>query len=288
MTLIEHLYELRNRLFKACLAVVAGMAGALFFSGRVLTFLERPYARAIAQLGQGTDKLQVLGATDYLVIQLKVALYGGLIISSPIWLYQLWSFITPGLHRNEKRWAYAFVAAATPLFAGGAGLAYVVVAHGLEFLLPNAGTGVVAALELSRYIDFVTGMMLLFGVGFEFPLIVVMLNLVGLVSAKRLLSWWRISVFLMFAFAAVVTPTPDPFGMTALALPMCVMYFVAVGIAFANDRRKRKRAAVAEAGTLADDQTSPLDHRLSPLDDQAGDAGGDATEDVAPPRHEDP
>jgi sec-independent protein translocase protein TatC len=259
MTLVEHLYELRSRLFKASLGVVAGTILALFFAKGILSFLTHPYEEALRVLGEAGRKPLILAPTDYLVIQLKVGLYVGLLVSAPIWLYQLWAFITPGLHRHERRWAYAFVAVATPLFATGAALAFIVVSKGLEFLLPGAGAGAQAALELTKYIDFVTGMMLLFGIGFEFPLVVVMLNLVGLVSAKRLLSWWRLSVFLMFLFAAFVTPTPDPFGMTALALPMCALYFAAVGVAFLNDRRRERAALAAGFAGLADDEASPLE-----------------------------
>jgi sec-independent protein translocase protein TatC len=266
MTLVEHLYELRSRLFKACLGVAAGTIIAMFFSKDILAFLTHPYEEALRVIGVRDQKPQVLGPTDFLVLQLKVGLYVGILASAPVWLYQLWSFITPGLHRHERRWAYAFVAVATPLFATGAGLAFLVVAKGLEFLLPGAGAGAQAALELTRYIDFVTGMMLLFGIGFEFPLIVMMLNLVGLVSARRLLSWWRVAVFLMFVFAAFVTPTPDPFGMTALAIPMCVLYFAAVGVAFLNDRRKAKLAAASGLAGLSDDETSPLEYHADEIE----------------------
>jgi sec-independent protein translocase protein TatC len=274
MSLVEHLYELRSRLFKACLGIVVGMIVALFFAKGIINFLTEPYLTALKDMGLQGRSPQVLGPTDFLILTLKVALYVGLLVSAPVWLFQLWSFITPGLHRHERRWAYAFVAVATPLFAAGSVLAFIVVSKGLEFLLPGAGSGAEANLELTRYIDFITGMMLLFGVGFEFPLIVMMLNLVGLVSAKRLLSWWRIAVFLMFVFAAVVTPTPDPFGMIALALPMCLLYFAAVGIAFLNDRRKSRLAAAAGYGELSDDELSPLDDRpervvpARPLDDR--------------------
>jgi sec-independent protein translocase protein TatC len=283
MTLVEHLYELRNRLFKASLGIVAGMVFALFFATEILDFLSRPYRQALQPLGEAGKKLIVLGPTDFLILQLKVGLYAGLLISAPIWLYQLWSFITPGLHRHERRWAYAFVAVATPLFAAGALLAYLVVAKGLEFLLPGAGSSVEATLELTRYIDFVTSMMLLFGIGLEFPLVVMMLNLVGLVSARRLLSWWRVAVFLMFLFAAFVTPTPDPFGMIALALPMSALYFAAVGVAFLNDRRRARAALVAGVAALSDDETSPLDERLEEVEPAAPlDSGHD------PDRRHDP
>jgi sec-independent protein translocase protein TatC len=271
MSLVEHLYELRSRLFKASLGVVAGMVLGLFFASDILDFLVRPYQEALRAMHVEPKPLQQLGPADYLILQLKVGLYAGLVLGAPVWLFQLWAFITPGLHRHERRWTYAFVAVAAPLFVGGAALAYVVISKGLEFLLAGTGAAAQAALEVTRYIDFVTGMMLLFGVGLEFPLVVMMLNLVGLVSARRLLSWWRIAVFLMFAFAAVVTPTPDPFGMIALALPMCLLYFAAVGVAFLNDRRKARTAQYAE---LADDETSSLDHHpeavapAAPIDDR--------------------
>jgi len=266
MTLVEHLFELRSRLFKACLALVAGMVVALFFARDIIDFLSAPYFDALEKNGQDRTKLLALAPTTNLFVQLKVALYAGILLSSPVWLYQLWSFITPGLHRHEKRWAYSFVTAAVPLFAGGAALAYVVVAKGLEFLLPDTGTDVAAQLEITAYINFVTSMMLLFGAGFEFPLVVVMLNFAGLVSAQKLLSWWRVAVFLMFAFAAFVTPTPDPFGMIALALPMCALYFVAVGVAFLNDRRRYRGSLSEQYAALGDDETSQLDTRLEPVE----------------------
>lgn len=269
MTLIEHLYELRSRLFKACLALVVGMVVALFFAQEIIEFLTEPYYDALEKKGQDRTKLLATAPTDNLFIQLKVGLYAGILLSSPVWLYQLWSFITPGLHRNEKRWAYSFVAVAVPLFAAGTVLAYIVVAKGLEFLLPSITTDISPQLLITSYIGFVTSMMLLFGAGFEFPLVVAMLNFAGLVSARKLLSWWRIAVFLMFAFAAFVTPTPDPFSMIALALPMCALYFVAVGVAFLNDRRRFKTSMAAEYAGLTDDETSPLDHRLDPVEPAA-------------------
>ncbi|HEY0584222.1 MAG TPA: twin-arginine translocase subunit TatC, partial [Chloroflexota bacterium] len=120
MPLIEHLLELRMRLFRACIGIVAGTIISLVFVGRIVAFLEAPYLQAAAALHMKNAGLQVLAPTDYLVMELKLALYVGLLISAPIWLYQLWSFITPGLHRNERRWAYTFVAVASPLFFGGA------------------------------------------------------------------------------------------------------------------------------------------------------------------------
>jgi sec-independent protein translocase protein TatC len=264
MTLLEHLFELRNRLFKASLAIVAGMIAGLFVAGPVLDFITEPYCSKYAV--NGVCKFVAQSPIDYFLLNLKVALYIGLLISSPIWLYQLWSFITPGLHKNEKRWSYSFVSVAVPLFLAGAVLANFVVAKGLEFLLPAADSKYALDLGIVGYFDFVTGMLLVFGVAFEFPLVVFMLNLAGIVSARRLLSWWRAAIFLIFVFTAFVTPTPDPFGMTILALPMCLLYFAAVGASFVNEKRRARVAARSEFEALGDDEASELDYHVDPVE----------------------
>ena len=194
---------------------------------------------------------------------LKIALWVGLIVGAPVWLYQLWAFIAPGLHRHERRWAYVFVGIAAPLFIGGAVLAYFVVKHSLAFIMEAGIIGGTTQLEVTSYVSFVTNMILLFGVAFEFPLILLMLNFTGVTSAKRLLSWWRIVVFLSFAFAAIATPDPGPFGMTLLALCMSALYFIAVGVAFLNDRRKGRGKEIY-AG-LDDDELSPLEDTREPV-----------------------
>ncbi|OZV83794.1 twin-arginine translocase subunit TatC [Micromonospora echinospora] len=275
MTLVEHFRELRNRLFRASLAILVGFGFGLWLAGPVLNILRKPYCDLpkFQQAGESCDFVQ-LGPADLFLLNLKIGLWVGLIIAAPIWLYQLWAFIAPGLHRNERRYAYVFTALAAPLFAAGALLAYFVTAKGLEFLLNVAGSEIQTTLDITRYVSFVTNLILLFGVAFEFPLIVLMLNFVGLASARRLLGWWRIAVFLFFAFAAVVTPTPDPFGMTALALCLCLLYFAAVGVAFLNDRRKGRGKEVY-AG-IDDDEVSPLEFDREPV------AAGERVEASAP------
>ncbi|WP_089157806.1 twin-arginine translocase subunit TatC [Micromonospora sp. NBS 11-29] len=265
MTLIEHIRELRNRLFRASVAILLGFGFGVWLSGPVLHVLQKPYCDLPkARLINGDCNFVQLGPADLFLLQMKVALWVGLIIAAPIWLYQLWAFIAPGLHRHERRYAYLFTALAAPLFAAGAALAYVVTSKGLEFLLDVSGGGdVTTTLDITRYISFVTNLILLFGVAFEFPLIVLMLNFVGLASAKRLLSWWRVAIFVFFAFSAVVTPTPDPFGMTALAFCLSALYFGAVGVAYLNDRR-RGRGREVYAG-IADDEVSPLDLSTDPV-----------------------
>jgi sec-independent protein translocase protein TatC len=266
MTLIEHIRELRNRLFWASLAILVGFGVGMFFAQDVFGLLQKPYCDLPnAAIVNGQCSMTQLGPADGFLLRLKIGLWLGLILAAPIWLYQLWAFIAPGLHRHERRYAYFFVALAAPLFAAGAFLAYFVVAKGLHFLL-EAGvlTGDTVTLEVTRYISFVTNMLLIFGVAFEFPLIALMLNFVGVASAQRLLGWWRPAVFTFFLFSAIVTPTPDPFGMTALAVCLSALYFAAVGIAFIHDRRKGRGREVYEG--LDDDQISVLEDDREPIE----------------------
>ncbi|SCL36096.1 sec-independent protein translocase protein TatC [Micromonospora nigra] len=265
MTLVEHIRELRNRLFKASLAILVGFGVGIWLAGPVLSILKKPYCDLPqAQTTNGACDFVQLGPADLFLLNLKIGLWVGLLLAAPIWLYQLWAFIAPGLHRHERRYAYLFTGLAAPLFAAGAVLAYFVTAKGLEFLLQISGSEINTTLDITRYVSFVTNLILLFGVAFEFPLIVLMLNFVGIASARRLLGWWRIAVFVFFAFAAVVTPTPDPFGMTALALCLCALYFAAVGVAFLNDKR-RGRGKEVYAG-VGDDEASPLEADPEPVE----------------------
>lgn len=271
MTLIEHFQELRSRLFKASVGIVVGLGVGLYFSGPAVDFINAPYCAA-TRLQQcsfsGSSPLSLF------MISLRVALYLGLMLSAPVWLYQLWAFIAPGLHRHERRYTYIFVAVATPLFVLGAALAYVALAKSMHlFVGSNPKYALIP--DISGNFDLVTGIMLLFGAAFEFPLLVVMLNFVGLLSARRLLGWWRTAVFLMFVFAAVVTPTPDPFAMSFLAMAMAVLYFGAVGVAFLHDRRKERARLYAD---LDDDELSPMDDDLQPVETSSGLSAADFIE----------
>ena len=263
MTLIEHVRELRNRLFFASLGIVAGLIVGFIISQWVFHILEGPYCSLDSSYVDGQCKFLVLGVADTLILRLKIALWVGLIVGAPVWMYQLWAFIAPGLHRHERKWAYVFVAIAAPLFVAGAVLAYFVVKHSLAFIMEAGIVGDTTQLEVTSYVGFVTNMILLFGVAFEFPLILLMLNFTGVVSARRLLSWWRTVTFLSFAFAAIATPDPGPFGMTLLALCMVTLYLIAVGVGFINDRR-RGRGKEIYAG-LGDDELSPLDDVREPV-----------------------
>ena len=263
MTLVEHIRELRKRLMRACLAILVGAILGYLVAPRIQVYLTDPYCHVLLANNPGTGKCQfnMTGPLDQFMLNLKIALYAGLVIAAPVWLYQLWAFIAPGLHKRERRYGYAFAAVATPLFAAGFWLGFILVSRSMQWFL-SMSTTLTFTVNLDGYFDFVTGVMLLFGVGFEFPMVVAMLNFAGLVSAKKLLSWWRVAIFLMFLFAALVTPTPDPFNMTILALCMAVLYFAAVGVAFLNDRRRARKNAYAN---LNDDEVSPLEP-VSPVD----------------------
>jgi sec-independent protein translocase protein TatC len=263
MTLIEHVRELRNRLFWASLGLVAGLIVGFIVSNWVFHLLELPYCDLKTSYVNGKCKFLVLGVGDTLILRLKIALWVGLIVGAPVWLYQLWAFIAPGLHRHERKWAYIFVAIAAPLFAGGAVMAYLVVGHSLNFIMAAGVLGEATQLEVTSYVGFVTSMIMLFGVAFEFPLVLLMLNFTGVVSARRLLSWWRVVIFLSFAFAAIATPDPGPFGMTLLAACMSALYFIAVGVGFINDKRKGRGKEIY-AG-LDDDELSPLEDDREPV-----------------------
>ena len=267
MTLVEHFLDLRTRLFRAALAVAAGFGLGLVVMDEVRAFLQEPYCEVLADL----DRLPPQGCTftqlapmDVLLLDLKIALGFGVIVSAPVWLYQLWAFIAPGLHRRERRWAYGFIAIATPLFLGGALLAFLVLERALHFLLALSGDDIATQLEITRYISFVVTMMLSAGLAFEFPLIILMLNVTGIATARRLLGWWRVTVFIMFVLAALITPTPEPFTMGAIGLALSGLYFAAVGVAALNDRRQARKAGLYPG--LADDEASPLEDGVEPVD----------------------
>jgi sec-independent protein translocase protein TatC len=200
------------------------------------------------------------GALDGFTTRLKVSVITGAIFTAPFWLYQIWGFITPGLRRNERRYTIGFIAASTVLFAAGMSLAYIVLSKGLQVLLEQSGYGTQAQLTINDYISFVTLMLVVFGAAFELPLLVVMANLAGVLSAKVLKKSQRIAIFLIFLFAAVATPSTDPFTMCAMAVPMVVLFEGSVFFAVVHDRRKARRKAAERAEAhLEDDQPSVVD-----------------------------
>lgn len=260
MTLAEHLQELRRRVLISVLAILVCTIVAYIFHGHILHLIERPYCQLPQHVRPFPGRCQLFasGVLDPFTITLKVSLYAGLLASSPVWLYQIWGFITPGLYSHERRYAIAFVAASVFLFMLGAAFAYFTLQKGLSFLLGFASGGITSLLQFNAYLSFVVAMVLIFAVSFELPLVIIMLNLVGVVSAARLRKWARYIIFGIFVFAAVATPSQDPFTMSALAIPMTLLFGIAVGIATLHDRR------VARLGSslypdLSDDELSTID-----------------------------
>lgn len=246
MPLLDHLRELRSRLIRAVIAIVAGSIVGFVFYEEIIDFLIDPICDAPVD-GVSEKKcgaLVVTGVIGPLALQLKVALYCGLVISMPFWLWQLWAFLAPGLHRREKRWAYLFVGIGGPLFAAGGALAYLILPTAVRILLGFNPGDVNNLVPLNEYLDFVLRMILVFGLAFELPLILITMNLAGVVSARAIRSWWRQMVFGIALFAAIATPTPDPYSMIALMTPMTVLYGVAIGVTTALDRRKSRRTVL--------------------------------------------
>lgn len=270
MPLTEHLRELRSRLVKSGIAIGLGMVVGWVYYAQLFAWLSAPFQGAVEQAQQeGRDvTLALTGVADPFVIQIQIAAVAGLVISSPIWLYQVWRFVTPGLHRHERRWAVGFVAVATPLFLGGVALAYTVLPLGLEVLLGFTPENVENIVSVDRYLSFFIRTVLVFGVGFLVPLLLVLLNFAGVLSGRRLVSWWRWIIISVVLFAAVATPTGDPINLVLLAGPILILVAIAVGISVLNDRRRaRRRGAEPDYSSYDDDEASPL-----PDDDPAPDA----------------
>ncbi|TDE58479.1 twin-arginine translocase subunit TatC [Nonomuraea mesophila] len=264
MPLMEHLRELRNRLLIAFAAVVVGLIIGWIVFDPVWAVLKDPYC-STAQSRQltGECSLTYNGIFSSFFLTLKVSLMVGLVLSSPAWLYQIWAFVTPALYRTEKRYTVLFLALAIPLFALGAGLSYFIMDTALGFLLSFSVDGSVATISIDEYLDYVLIMLLIFGVSFELPLLLVFLNIIGVLSHAAVAKHRRLVIFLMFVFGAVVTPGGDPITMMALAAPMILLFAAAELFMYLRE----KRNPAGEFGHLDDDEASPLAADETPLDD---------------------
>lgn len=255
MALGDHLSELRARLIRSALCLIVAFGCTLFFYDQLLDLVLRPYNQARVTLGADTQTTAyVAGATGPLMLQLKLCGVAAIVVSSPYWLHQVWAFIVPGLKSQERRWSRVFGAIAGTLFMAGVTTGYYVLPKGLEVLIGFTPDGLQNLVEFGDYFSFLTRMLLVFGVAFEIPLFVIMLNLIGVVSGRALGRYRAWIVFGTFLFAAVATPSTDPFSMCFLAFPMLVLFLIAEVIARLVDAsRARNRNA-----DWADDELSDL------------------------------
>ncbi|MEV6610362.1 twin-arginine translocase subunit TatC [Kutzneria sp. NPDC051319] len=270
MTLMEHLFELRYRLGMALLGVaLGGIIGFIWFETSVWPIptlgelLLKPYDTIPNGLKlAGTEgKLLQNSPFEGFMVRLQVGIAAGAVLFSPMWLYHLWAFITPGLYNKEKKFARIFVTCAVILFVGGAVLAYLVAPEALTVLSSISSSEFVTALTADKYISFILALLVIFGISFELPLLVVMLNKVGILPYQKLKKWRRGIIFGLFCFAAVVTPGQDPISMCVLAGALTVLFEVAVQISRLNDRNKDKEN---EWSDLDDDEASPLNYDPQP------------------------
>ncbi|MET8505873.1 twin-arginine translocase subunit TatC [Streptomyces sp. NPDC015232] len=261
MPLVEHLRELRNRLAKGLLAIAAVTVVALVYSEQLMVFLTKSVPKCGPDVTSDGGNCAIVSFNTLMApfsTTIQLSLTAGLVVASPVWLYQLWAFVAPGLHKHEKKYTYAFVGAAVPLFAAGAYLAYLILPVSVKVLISLTPEGSANILSLADVLDFTLRMVLVFGLAFELPLVLVMLNLTGVLSGKRMARWWRGVIMGVFVFGAVITPTTDPVGMLALAGPITLLYLAAVGFSLINDKRRRRNNPDAE---LSDDEASRLDLR---------------------------
>jgi sec-independent protein translocase protein TatC len=248
MPLIEHLRELRRRVFKSAVAItIGGVIGWIYYNP-IVDKLSEPVCnltsiknQVAANVTTHCGALTITGVLGPLNLQIKVAILAGIMLTAPIWLYQLWAFIAPALHRKEKRNSIFFISAATPFFAVGAYLGYSVLPMAIKVLFGFTPASLNNLVNFDDYLSFVLRMILLFGIAFELPVFLVTFNFIGFLSGKTILKPWRIWVFGICLFVASFSPTADPLSMLLLALPLIGFYFLAGGIALLNDKRRAKR-----------------------------------------------
>ena len=249
MPLLEHLREFRKRVVRSAFAISLGALIGWFFYNEIITKLAEPVCdlAAAQRLNSNTcGSLYINGVLGPLNLQIKVALLTGVILSAPIWLYQLWAFIAPALHRKEKRNSIFFFVAATPFFAAGTFLGYSILPVAIRVLFGFTPESLTNLVKFDDYLDFVLRAILLFGIAFELPVFLVTFNLIGFLSGAAILRPWRIWVFCIVLFVAGFTPSADPLSMILLAVPLILLYLLAGLFALWNDRRRNKKEVLLD------------------------------------------
>jgi len=263
MPLMDHIRELRNRVVKMALGLIAGMLVGFVFFNWAWHIIERPLCTAVIRghtgcRTLGTNQLVLDGPLDSFYLRVKIAVIVGVILSSPVWLYQVWAFVAPGLYSREKRWSYIFIGTSVPLFLIGNTLAYWSLGRSMHYLLGLTPSGVANIIQVDQYMSFVITMLVAFGIAFEVPLLIVMLNLAGILTHARFRKWRRLMIFGVFLIAGMANPSPDPITMLILGGACAALVEVAEFIVWSNDRRRARLHPSPYAG-LADDELSPID-----------------------------
>jgi sec-independent protein translocase protein TatC len=242
MSLMEHLTELRSRIIKVVLAVVIGMALAFAMYDPIYDFLLQPYVDLAQSRDLGfseNDRLLITDPLEGFGVRMKTSMYAGIALAMPVILWQLWRFITPGLYAHEKKYAVPFIVSALALFVLGAGLAYYTLPRALEFLVDIGGSdNFVVAYSPAKYFKLITYMMLAFGIGFEFPILLIFLQMAGIVGPRQLASFRRYAIVGICVLVAVITPSGDPISMLMLSGPMVVFYEVSILVGRVLERRR--------------------------------------------------
>jgi sec-independent protein translocase protein TatC len=255
MALADHLRELRARLLKIAVILVVGLSVSLFFFDQIFDLVLEPYRSAQESLGGDVStEATTAGVGGPLMLYLKLCGLVSVIVTSPLWLYQIWAFILPGLHSHERRWSRIFAAVAGPLFLAGVTVGYYTLPKGLEILIGFTPADLTNLVEFSDYLSFLTRTLLVFGVAFEIPVFVILLNAAGMVSGRAIGAHRPWIIIGTFVFAAVATPSTDPFTMLFLAVPMLALFGISEVICRVVDKRRGRH----ELAALADDEISEL------------------------------
>jgi len=267
MPLLDHLRELRKRIMRAAFFIfIFSILGFVYYD-QIITTLAEPVCDLKLAQSSGSNNcgsLFISGVLGPLNLQVKVAFLTGVIISAPFWLYQLWAFIAPALHRKERRKSVLFIIAATPFFTLGAALAYYILPIAIKVLFGFTPDSLNNLVRFDVYLSFVLRIILIFGLAFELPVFLVSLNLIGVLSGKAILKPWRFAIFGITLFVAAFSPTADPLSMAALALPLILFYFGAGGIALLVDKKREKKSQAIGDNQAADiDEASPIEEPLA-------------------------
>ena len=267
MPLLDHLRELRKRIMRAAFFIfIFSILGFVYYD-QIITTLAEPVCDLKLAQSSGSNNcgsLFISGVLGPLNLQVKVAFLTGVIISAPFWLYQLWAFIAPALHRKERRKSVLFIIAATPFFTLGAALAFYILPIAIRVLFGFTPDSLNNLVRFDDYLSFVLRIILIFGLAFELPVFLVSLNLIGVLSGRAILKPWRFAIFGITLFVAAFSPTADPLSMAALALPLILFYFGAGGIGLLVDKKRDKKSQAIGDNEAADiDQASPIEEPLA-------------------------